>query len=124
MKRSTVAVGFVLLFACQALAGAHSVLARFTVYWHREGSGEHASWNGVPLGEKHCAVDPKKIPYGSKVFFGDVACVVVDSGPDDISRKPARLLGRNDVDRSALVVDRLSPTQPIALPWAQAHPPF
>ena len=92
MKRSTVAVGFVLLFACQAFAGEHSVLARFTVYWHREGSGEHASWNGVPLGEKHCAVDPKKIPYGSKVFFGDAACVAVDSGSDVINRKAARFV--------------------------------
>jgi len=124
MKRSTVAVGFVLLFACQAFAGEHSVLARVTVYWHREGSGEHASWNGVPLGEKHCAVDPKKIPYGSKVFFGDVACVVVDSGPDVINRKAARLCGRNDAERSAIVVDRFFDTKQEALAWAKAHPHF
>jgi 3D (Asp-Asp-Asp) domain-containing protein len=93
MKGLTAAVGFVLLFACQGFAGEHSLLARVTVYWPGEGSGENASWNGVRLGEKHCAVDPKKIPYGSKVFFHDAACVAVDSGPDVINRKAARLYG-------------------------------
>jgi hypothetical protein len=40
MKGLTIAVA--LFFVCQALAAEHSALARVTVYWHREGSGEHA----------------------------------------------------------------------------------
>src|SRR5262249_56213998 len=63
------------------------------VYWRGEGSGEHASWNGARLQEGHCAVDPKKIPYGSKVVFPDATCVAADSGPGVVSRKAARLCG-------------------------------
>ena len=85
------AVGLVLLLACQAFAGEHSTLARVTVYWHGEGSGAHAYWNGARLREGDCAVDPKKIPYGSKVVFRDAECVAVDSGPNVVNRKAARL---------------------------------
>ena len=88
------AVGVALLLACHSFADEHSVLARITVYWHREGSGEHASWNGTRLREGHCAVDPKRIPYGSKVIFPDAACVAVDTGPDVVNRKAARSCGR------------------------------
>src|SRR6266699_6567368 len=118
------AVGFVLLFACQALAGEHSAFARVTVYWHREGSGEHASWNGARLRDGHCAVDPKKIPYASKVVFPDAACVAVDSGPDVVNRKAARSCGRNAGERNALVIDRFFDTKQKALAWAKAHPRF
>ena len=45
------AVGVALLLACHSFADEHSVLARITVYWHREGSGEHASWKGTRLRE-------------------------------------------------------------------------
>jgi hypothetical protein len=55
-----------------------------------EGSGEQASWNGERLRESHCAVDPKKIPYGSKVVLPDATCVAVDSGPDVVNRKAVR----------------------------------
>jgi len=118
------AVGFVLLFACQALAGEHSALARITVYWHGEGSGEHASWNGARLRDGHCAVDPKKIPYGSKVVFPDAACVAVDSGPDLVNRKAARSCGRNSAERNAIVIDRFFDTKQKALAWVKAHPHF
>ena len=40
--------------------------------------------------ERHCAVDPKKIPYGSKIFFHDAECMAVDSGPAVVNRKAAR----------------------------------
>ncbi len=118
------AVGFVLLFACQALAGEHSALARITVYWHGEGSGEHASWNGARLRNGHCAVDPKKIPYGSKVVFPDAACVAVDCGPDVVNRKAARSCGRNSAERNAIVIDRFFDTKQKALAWVKAHPHF
>src|SRR5438309_11109490 len=109
---------------CQAFAGEHSVLARITVYWHREGSGEHASWNGTRLREGHCAVDPKRIPYGSKVIFPDAACVAVDTGPDVVSRKAARSCGRQQAERKAIVIDRFFDSKQKSRSWAKAHPHF
>src|SRR6184192_3530135 len=118
------AIGFVLPLVCQTFAGEHSVLARITVYWHGEGSGEHASWKGERLHDGHCAVDPKKIPYASKVVFPDAACVAVDSGPDVVNRRAARSCGRNAAERNAIVIDRFFDTKQKALAWAKAHPHF
>src|SRR5919204_3187174 len=103
MKRLIPATACALLFVCQAVAGEHSVLARVTVYWRGEGSGEHASWNGGQLRDGHCAVDPKKIPYGSKVVFPDAICVAVDSGPAVVNRKAVRSSGRTPAERKAIV---------------------
>jgi 3D (Asp-Asp-Asp) domain-containing protein len=124
VKAFVIAIGLVLVFGCQAFPGEDSVLARITVYWHGEGSGEHASWNGTRLRAGHCAVDPKKIPYGSKVVFRDAACVAVDTGPDVVNRKAARLCGRNAAERNAIVIDRFFDTKREALAWAKAHPHF
>jgi 3D (Asp-Asp-Asp) domain-containing protein len=124
MKSLTTAAAFALLSVCQVLASEHSALARVTVYWHREGSGEHASWNGAQLREKHCAVDPKKIPYGSKVVFPDGTCVAVDSGPGVVNRKAARSCGRTAAERNAIVIDRFFDTKQKALAWAKGHPHF
>jgi 3D (Asp-Asp-Asp) domain-containing protein len=98
--------GLVSLFACQPFTSGHSTLARVTVYWSGDGSGDHASSNGARLRESHCAVDPKKIPYGSKVVFPDAVCVAVDCGSDVINRKAARFSGRNVAERNAIVIDR------------------
>src|SRR5258708_3820061 len=124
MKGLITVVAFVLLFAWQAFASEHSALARITVYWHGEGSREHASWNGARLRDGHCAVDPKKIPYGSKIVFRDALCVAVDSGPDVVNRKAARLCARNAAERNAIVIDRFFDTKQKALAWAKAHPHF
>ncbi|HMF45143.1 MAG TPA: hypothetical protein VKE29_00595 [Candidatus Udaeobacter sp.] len=124
LKRLIIALGLAALFGCQSFTLEHSTLARVTVYWRGEGSGEHASWNGARLNEKHCAVDPKKIPYGSKVVFGDATCVAVDSGPDVINRKAARSSGRNADERNAVVIDRFFDTKQKALAWAKTHPHF
>ena len=124
MKGSITAVAFGLLFACQAFSAEHSVLARVTIYWRGEGSGEHASWNGARLREGHCAVDPKKIPYGSKVVFPDATCVAVDSGPGVVNRNAARLCLRTAAERDAIVVDRFFDTKQKALAWAKGHPHF
>lgn len=124
MNGLVTAVGLVLLFACQALAGEHSALARVTVYWHGEGSGADASWNGARLREGHCAVDPKRIPYGSKVIFPHAACVAVDTGPDVVSRKAARSCGRQPAERNAIVIDRFFDSKQKALAWAKAYPHF
>jgi 3D (Asp-Asp-Asp) domain-containing protein len=124
MKRLIPATACALLFVCQAVAGEHSVLARVTVYWRGEGSGEHASWDGARLRDGHCAVDPKKIPYGSKVVFPDATCLAVDSGPAVVNRKAARASGRTAAERNAIVIDRFFDTKQKALAWAKAHPRF
>jgi len=97
---------------------------RGAVYWHGESSGRSAAWNGARLREDNCAVDPKKIPYGSKVIFGDAECMAVDTGPDVVKRKAARSLGRTPAERNAIVVDRFFDTKQRALAWASAHPHF
>lgn len=124
MKRLTTTVGFVLFFACQGIAGEYSAFARITVYWHRGGSGERACWNGTQLHSGHCAVDPKKIPYASKVVFPDATCVAVDSGPNVVNCKAARSCGQNATERNAIVIDRFFDTKQEALVWSKAHPRF
>src|SRR5215510_12904808 len=124
LKRLIITIGLAALFGCQSFTPEHSTLARVTVYWRGEGSGEHASWNGARLHEAHCAVDPKKIPYGSKVVFSDATCLAVDTGPDVVNRKAARLSGRNASEPSAIVIDRFFDTKQKALAWARAHPHF
>ena len=124
MKRLITTVASVLLLACDVFAGEHSTFARVTVYWPGEGSGKSAAWNGAQLNEDHCAVDPKKIPYGSKVLFGDGQCVAVDTGPDVVKRKAARSLGQTSAERNAIVVDRFFETKEKALGWARAHAEF
>jgi hypothetical protein len=124
MKRLLVTAGLVLSFACQTFAGDRTAFARVTVYWPGEGSGRSAVWNGAQLREDHCAVDPKKIPYGSKVTFGDGECMATDTGPDIVKRKAARSLGRTPAERNAIVIDRFFNTKQRALAWANANPHF
>src|SRR5262245_29651700 len=124
MKRLVMTAGLLLIFACQPFASDRTALARVTVYWPGEGSGKSAAWNGARLNENHCAVDPKKIPYGSKVLFGDGECMAVDTGPGVVKRKAALSLGRSSVERNAIVVDRFFESKQRALAWASAHPHF
>jgi len=124
MRRLITVVGLSLLFGCQPLTSQRSTLARVTVYWRGEGSGEQAAWNGERLREPHCAVDPKKIPYGSKVVLSDATCLAVDTGPAVVNRKAARSSGRNAAERNAIVIDRFFDTKTKALAWAKAHPQF
>jgi len=124
MKWLITIVGFALLLVSQMFAGEHSALARVTVYWKDKASGANAAWNGVQLREGHCGVDPKKIPYGSKVVFRDAECLAVDSGPDVVNRKAARSCGRNAAERKAIVIDRFFYTKERALAWANANPHF
>lgn len=87
MKRLLMTAGLILSFACQLFATEQTTLARVTAYWLGEGSGKSAAWNGARLREDHCAVDPKKIPYGSRVTFGDGECMAVDTGPDVVNER-------------------------------------
>jgi hypothetical protein len=124
MKLLIATFTFALLLAAPAFAREESLLARVTVYWHSGSSGERASWNGVRLRPGHCAVDPKKIPFGSKVVFDDGIFTAVDTGPDVINRRAARLSGRTPRQRDAIVVDRYFEKKEQALAWAETHPHF
>ena len=124
MKQLVITAGLVLSFVCQPFASDRTALARVTVYWPGEGSGRSAAWNGARLHEDHCAVDPKKIPYGSKVVFGDGECTAVDTGPDVVERKAARWLGHTAAERNAIVVDRFFDSRQTALAWESTHPHF
>ena len=124
MKWLITAVGLGLLLVSPMFAGEHSAFARVTVYWHSESSGANAAWNGARLRDGHCAVDPKKIPYGSQVVFHDAECVAVDTGPDVVTRKAARLCGQSAAERNAIVIDRFFETKQKALAWAKATPHF
>src|SRR6266487_152522 len=113
---------FFSLLASAAFARGESILARVTSYWAGEGS-KYAS-TGRRLRAGHCAVDPRRIPYGSKVVFPDCACTAVDTGPAVISRKAARLCARTASQLKAIVVDRFFETKREAMAWTDAHPEF
>ena len=124
MKRLVIIVGLVLIFASQLFPSDHTALARVTVYWRGQGSDKSAAWNGTQLRDEHCAVDPKKIPYGSRVIFSDGECKAVDTGPDVVKRKAARSAGRTTAERNAIVIDRFFQAKETAMAWASAHPHF
>jgi len=118
-----ITIGFAFCFAAQAFATEKSLLARITVYWPGEGQIRACS-NGARLRNGHCAVDPKRIPYGSHVIFPDAECVAVDSGPGVVERTAARACARTDAQRNAIVIDRFFESKEAALSWSNAHPQF
>jgi 3D (Asp-Asp-Asp) domain-containing protein len=113
---------FLLSLATPAFAREKSILARVTSYWASEGSKFASTGRRLRLG--HCAVDPKRIPYGSKVVFPDAVCTAVDTGTAVISRKAARLCGRTASQLKAIVVDRFFETKREADAWSNAHSEF
>jgi 3D (Asp-Asp-Asp) domain-containing protein len=123
MKRVFTILVFALVCSANLFAREQTILARITVYWPA-GANDRACSNGVKLQSGHCAVDPKRIPYGSKVLFPDTTCVAVDSGPAVVSRTAARLSGKTALQRAALVIDRYFETKKQALSWAASHPHF
>src|ERR1043166_8319195 len=116
---------FLLSLAFSAFWREQAVLARVTGYWAsgNGASGKYASTGGR-LRSGDCAVDPRRIPYGSTVVFPDGACTAVDTGPAVISRKAARSSGRTANQRDAIVVDRFFETRKEAVAWTSAHPEF
>ena len=119
-------IGFLFLFASASFAHEETVLARVTGYWGTGdgASGKYAASNSARLRVGHCAVDPKRIPYGSKVIFPDATCVAVDTGPAVVSRKSARFCGHTAAQRNAIVIDRFFETKRDAVAWSNAHPQF
>lgn len=108
-----------------------AILARITVYWASGGGGSdsdtrnHRCATGARLRTGHCAVDPRRIPFGSRILLptGETLAAV-DTGTAVRNRKAARLSGRTVIERNALVIDRFFETKGQALAWAGAHPLF
>src|SRR5438094_8339914 len=123
MARRFASILGILLIASWAYASEQPTLVRVTAYWKEEGQ-LRAAWNGARLRNGHCAVDPKKIRYGSKILLGDEELVAVDTGPAVVSRKAARLSGRNEAERNAVVIDRYFETKSQAVAWEKSHPHF
>ena len=130
MKKVLTVFLFLLLLAPASQAREQSLLARVTVYWASGGRGSdrwtrrHICSTGARLQTGHCAVDPRRIPYGSRVTLPDATLVAVDTGSAVVSRKAARHAGRTAVERSALVIDRFFETKQQALNWAGRNPYF
>lgn len=102
-----------------------------TVYWASGGRGsdrytrKHRCATGTRLETGHCAVDPKRIPYGSKIILPDgTRLSAVDTGTAVRNRKAARLSGKTPTERNAIVIDRFFETKQQALAWANSHPHF
>ena len=119
----TTTFAFLFLGVASLFAREESLLARITVYWPGEGQLRACS-NGARLRDGHCAVDPQRIPYGSRVVFPDTECVAVDSGPGVVRRTAARACGRTSAQRNALVIDRFFGSKDAALSWERSHPHF
>lgn len=103
------------------------MMVRVTVYW-RNGSGTDMwtaagkSSSGRPLRDRRsAAVDPRIIPYGSKIVLPSAgkSLDAVDTGTDVKSRKAAKAQGR-DVP----VVDIYFESKSEALTWAKQVPMF
>jgi hypothetical protein len=123
MRYLLTTIGFAFLFTAPIFAAEDTLLARITVYWPGE-SQLRACSNGARLRAGHCAVDPKRIPFGSHVLFPDATCTAVDSGPAVVSRKAARVTGRTALQRAAVVIDRFFESKEAALAWERSHPHF
>ena len=115
----------------QGFARDNSLLARVTVYWAGGGRGsdhytrQHKSATGLRLQQGNCAVDPRRIPYGSRVVLPDgTALSAVDTGSAVRNRKAARRSGRTNYERNAIVIDKFFETKGQALAWASSNPPF
>jgi 3D (Asp-Asp-Asp) domain-containing protein len=124
MKQFITTIGFVLVFVCQLFGEDRTALARVTAYWRSEGGSAKAAATGAQLREGHCAVDPKEIPYGSKVLFDDGECTATDTGPAVVKRNAARASGRTATQRNAVVIDRYFDSKQRAVAWINAHPHF
>jgi 3D (Asp-Asp-Asp) domain-containing protein len=110
------------------------ILARVTVYW-AYGSGtdkwsaNKQSSTGTKLEcGKHAAVDPKVIPYGSKLEVQkngqDVLVKAVDTGSAVKKRKAAIAMAKNEQQRKAPVIDLFFERKTDALKYAKSNPAY
>src|SRR2546423_7225104 len=131
MKRLVLLLLLGVIATANGFTGDKSLLARVTVYWAHGGRGadhytrQHKSATGLRLHQGHCAVDPKKIPYGSRVVLPDgTALSAVDTGSAVRDRKTARQTGRTSPQRNTGVIDKVFLTKSQALEWGKSNPPF
>src|SRR6202048_5516017 len=131
MKRLVLLLLFGVTAGANGFTGDNSLLARVTVYWAQGGHGadqytrQHKSATGTRLRQGHCAVDPQKIPYGSRVVLPDGTTLsAVDTGTAVRNRKAAQRSGRTNYERNAIVIDKFFETKRQALAWANSNPPF
>lgn len=138
MKTTIIALLALTLVAVPTVSQAKAIntpvrgrgLARLTVYW-AGGSGtdywskRHQSATGVPLRRGHCAVDPSRIGYGSKVKIKGVGTfLAVDTGSAVVARAAAKKLGKTKAQKQALVVDLFFEKKSQALAFAKRCPKF
>lgn len=111
-----------------------TILARVTVYW-AYGSGtdkwsaKKQSSTGTKLEcGKHAAVDPKVIPYGSKLEVQkngrEVLVKAVDTGSAVKARKASIAMAKNNHQRQAPVIDLFFENKSDALHYAKSNPPY
>ena len=83
-----------LLFVCN-LCNAQTYIARVTYYW----DGHQTSTGARPTVNKTIAVDPKIIPYKSKVFIPKMGKTFLaqDTGSAVKSRSASRKLGKSNI---------------------------
>ncbi len=92
-------------------------LARVTYYWQG-----HITSTGIkPVSNKTIAVDPKKIPYRSKVFIPQMGKTFLaqDTGRHVCSREASRKLGKSNI-----VVDIYCRNQKEASTYIKRYPMF
>ena len=97
---------------------AREMMARVTYYW-----GDAITSTGAkPVCGKTIAVDPKIIPYGSKVTIPQMGKTfkAVDTGSGVVARTAAKKLGRPD----AIVVDVFCANKSIAMQHIKRYPLF
>jgi len=97
---------------------AREMMARVTYYW-----GDTITSTGAkPVCGKTIAVDPKIIPYGSKVVIPQMgkSFKASDTGSGVVARTAAKKLGRPD----AIVVDVFCSSRAVAMQKIKRYPMF
>jgi 3D (Asp-Asp-Asp) domain-containing protein len=110
------------------------ILARVTVYWAYGSGTDHwsakkQSSTGTRLEcGKHAAVDPKVIPYGSKMEVqkngAEVLVKAVDTGSAVKARKAAIAMAKNEEQKKAPVIDLFFERKSDALNYAKTNPAY
>jgi 3D (Asp-Asp-Asp) domain-containing protein len=89
----------------------NEIMARITYYWPGNGgqSGRQTATGKVAVCGKTAAVDPKIIPYGSKIIIPKMNKVFVaqDTGSAVVSRKASKNLGKNNIVIDVFCENRL-----------------
>jgi hypothetical protein len=103
---------------------AREMMARVTYYWPNDGGqvGNITSTGVKAVCGQTIAVDPKIIPYGSKVVISEMGKTfkAVDTGSAVKARTAAKKLGRPD----AIVVDVFCANKAVAMQRIKKYPLF